>query len=133
MPSESRTWELAEACRIFAREVPAHLAARRVLREAAQAGVIPWREAVAELTEAEADRLGQWIDGVMRVEASGDNITRLSFEVHTCIDRARVQLTQLGQPAEAVVWIRIALAAGERLASAAQRMERDAVAAVPSA
>ena len=132
MPSESRAWEIEQACRIFARDVPAHVAPKRVLREAAQAGVIPWRETVGELTEPEAERLGRWIDGLMRVEASGDNLTRLTFEVHSSIDRARVLLTQLGQPAEAVVWIRIALAAGERLASAAQRMERDAVAVAPS-
>ena len=133
MPSESRTWELAEACHIFARDVPRDRAVRKVLREAAQAGVIGWRESVVELTEPEAERLGQWIDGLMRVQASLDNITRLSFEIHTAIDRARAQLLELGQPADAVVGIRIAIAAAERLVSAAQRMERDAAAAVPSA
>ena len=132
MPSESRTWEMTEACRIFARDTSTH-AVKKVLREAAQAGVISWRETVGELTEAEADRLGRWIDGLMRVQASGDNVTRLTFEIHMNIDRARALLTQAAQPAEALLHVRIALAAGQQLAIVAERIERDTAGAVANA
>ncbi len=123
MPSESRTFEMEQVCRIFARDESKN-AAKRVLRQAARDGIVPWREAVCELTEAEADRLGRWIDGLTRVEADSGNVMRLVLDAMTSIDHARALLLA-SRPADAQVGLRIAIAACKLLASLAERMERE--------